>query len=207
VRTNAESLIGVHVPHSKDDLSKGIAIGSGFYIDTDTHIEATRYPAGSDAMGRSPRPWRMDARVGIASRHGLGVLLRSVLRHPWHTIRCLHPFGFARETLILLYLQSTEGHIAMRHGRPWIGPWPFRKSLYSRGKGVPTFISQANDFASKTAALIGGTPVSMLRSCSIFRAPPTSWEAARLVRRATAAWWTHRIAHMVTQICTSATVR
>ena len=51
VRTNAESLIGVRVPGSREDLSKGIAIGSGFYLDEHTHIEATRYPAGSDAMG------------------------------------------------------------------------------------------------------------------------------------------------------------
>jgi len=51
VRTNCESLIGVRVPGSREDLSKGIAIGSGFYLDQYTHIEATRYPAGSDAMG------------------------------------------------------------------------------------------------------------------------------------------------------------
>ena len=51
VRTNCESLIGVRVPGSRDDLSTGIAIGSGFYLDEHTHIEATRYPAGSDAMG------------------------------------------------------------------------------------------------------------------------------------------------------------
>src|ERR1019366_8499760 len=47
VRTNCESLIGVRVPGSAQDLSKGIAIGSGFYLDQYTHIEATRYPAGS----------------------------------------------------------------------------------------------------------------------------------------------------------------
>src|SRR3954470_23277665 len=38
VRTNAESLIGVRVPRSPDDLSKGIAIGSGIYLDEHTHI-------------------------------------------------------------------------------------------------------------------------------------------------------------------------
>src|SRR5579884_2941421 len=51
VRTNAESLIGVRVPGSSEDLSKGIAIGSGIHLDEHTHIEATRYPSGSDAMG------------------------------------------------------------------------------------------------------------------------------------------------------------
>ncbi len=64
VRTNSESLIGVRVPGSSDDLSKGVAIGSGVYLDEHTHIEAVRYPAGSDAMsllatiltGRPPGP-------------------------------------------------------------------------------------------------------------------------------------------------------
>ena len=51
VRTNAESLIGVRVPRSPVDLSPGVAIGSGVYLDEHTHIEAARYPAGSDAMG------------------------------------------------------------------------------------------------------------------------------------------------------------
>ncbi len=51
VRTNAESLIGVRVPGCREDFSNGVAIGSGFYLDEHTHIEATRYPAGSDAMG------------------------------------------------------------------------------------------------------------------------------------------------------------
>jgi cholesterol oxidase len=160
VRTNAESLIGVRVPHSKDDLSKGIAIGSGFYLDAGTHIEATRYPAGSDAVGPLATPLAGGRPGWHRILTWVGVLIRSLVRHPWRTIRCLHPFGFARETLILLCMQSAEGHIAMRHGRPWY--WPFRTSLYSRGKGVPTFIPQANDFAAKTAKLIGGTPMSML---------------------------------------------
>ena len=48
VRTNSESLIGVRIPG--EDLSKGIAIGSGVYVDDHTHIEAVRYPSGSDVM-------------------------------------------------------------------------------------------------------------------------------------------------------------
>jgi len=171
VRTNSESLIGVRVPHSAEDLSKGIAIGSGFYLDETTHIEATRYPAGSDAIGplatllAGGRPgWRRIATW-------LGVLAKSLARHPWRTIRCLHPFGFARETIIFLCMQTTEGHIRMRLGRPWY--WPLRKSLYSRGKGVPTFIPKANEFARTAADLIGGTPMSMVTEI-LFNIPGTA---------------------------------
>jgi cholesterol oxidase len=171
VRTNAESLIGVRVPHSKEDLSKGIAIGSGIYIDEHTHIEATRYPDGSDCIGLLATPLAGGRPGWHRILTWLGVLARSLMRHPLHTIRCLHPFGFARESLILLCMQSTEGHIEMRSGRPWY--WPFHRSLYTWGRRVPTFIPEANDFARKTAQLVGGTPMSMLTEI-LFDIPGTA---------------------------------
>ena len=81
VRTNSESLIGVRVPGCSDDLSKGIAIGSGVYIDEDTHIEAVRYPNGSDAMSLlstllTGRPSRVAAHCALAEKHHSTPLLR-----------------------------------------------------------------------------------------------------------------------------------
>ncbi len=159
VRTNAESLIGVRVPGSREDLSTGIAIGSGIYIDDHTHIEATRYPAGSDAMGflstllTGGRPGRNRILLWLWTLAG------AFLRHPYRTWRCLHPFGWARESLILLCMQTLEGHIDMRLSRCWYSP--FGKVLASHGRRIPTFIPQANEFARKTAEMIGGTPMSM----------------------------------------------
>ncbi|MBS1872524.1 MAG: GMC family oxidoreductase [Acidobacteria bacterium] len=171
VRTNAESLIGVRVPGSRDDLSAGIAIGSGVYIDEHTHIEATRYQAGCDAMGfmstllTGGRPGR--TRIFT----WLGTLCKGLLLHPIRTIRCLHPFGWAKESVILLCMQTLEGHIDMRLGRPWF--WPFSKMLMSFGTGVPTYIPQANEFAEKMAAVMGGTPMSMLTEV-LFNVPGTA---------------------------------
>ena len=159
VRTNAESLIGVRVPNGGDDLSKGVAIGSGIYLDEHTHIEATRYPARSDAMGflstllTGGRPGRNRILLWLRT------LAIALVRHPLKTWRCLHPFGWARESLILLCMQSLDSHIQMRLGRRWY--WPFEKALMSRGTRIPTFIPQANEFAEKTAKLLGGTALSM----------------------------------------------
>ncbi len=170
VRTNCESLIGVRVPGG-EDLSKGIAIGSGFYLDEYTHIEATRYPAGSDAMGllatvlTGGEPGR--GRIAL----WLGSLTGSLLRHPWRTLRILHPFGWARESIILLCMQTLDGHIDMRLGRPWF--WPFRRVLRSHGRRIPTFIPQANQFARKLAQTIGGTPMSMVTEI-LFDVPGTA---------------------------------
>jgi cholesterol oxidase len=171
VRTNSESLIGVRVPGSKEDLSKGVAIGSGVYIDEHTHIEAVRYPDGSDTMGMlatiltggRPGP----GRIGLWIRN----LFVSLLSHPIKTLRILQPVGFARECVILLCMQALDGHIDMQWERHIY--WPFRKFLVSRGQKVPTFIPQANEFAQKFAQMAGGTAMSMLPEI-LFDVPGTA---------------------------------
>jgi cholesterol oxidase len=171
VRTNCESLIGVRVPGSREDLSKGISIGSGFYLDDHTHIEAVRYPSGSDAMGilgtllTGGRPGRSRIPLWIKT------FCLELLRRPWHTARCLHPFGWAREVLILLCMQALDGHLDMRLGRRWY--FPFGRVLMTRGTRVPTFIPQANEFACKLAAMIGGTAMSMTTEI-LFNMPSTA---------------------------------
>jgi cholesterol oxidase len=160
VRTNAESLIGVRIPGSREDLSKGVAIGSGIYVDDCTHIQATRYPAGSDAMGPLATLLTGGRPGGTRILLWLGRLAWSLLRHPIRTTRLLQPFGFARETLIFLCMQTLDGHIDMRRRRRWF--WPFGKVLVSQGKKIPTFIPQANEFARKVAPLIGGTAMSTI---------------------------------------------
>ena len=171
VRTNSESLIGARVPKCNEDLSQGIAIGSRVHIDEHTHIEAVRYPSGSDTMcfltthltdGR-PGPWRIAL--------WLKNIIHAGLRHPFRSWRLFQPFGWARESVILLCMQALEGHIEMRWQRPWF--WPFRKALVSRGNKVPTYIPRANDFAKRFAQIAGGTAMSMLPEI-VFDIPGTA---------------------------------
>jgi cholesterol oxidase len=171
IRTNSESLIGVRIPGSKDNLSQGVAIGSGVYIDEHTHIEAVRYPSGSDVMGflatilTGGRPG--SGRVGLWMKN----LLLSMLRHPIRTIRVVQPFGFARESIILLCMQALDSHIDLCWERPWF--WPFRKFLVSRGDKVPTYIPKANEFAEKFASMAGGSAMSMVPEI-LFDVPGTA---------------------------------
>ncbi|MBZ5566304.1 MAG: GMC family oxidoreductase [Acidobacteriia bacterium] len=171
VRTNSESLIGVRIPGCQDDLSKGVAIGSGIYIDEHTHVEAVRYPSGSDAMS-------LLATILTGGRPGRGRILlwlanfaRTLLRHPLQSLRLFRPWGWARESVILLCMQALDGHIEMRWERPWF--WPFRKFLVSRGDKVPTYIPGANQFAEKFARLTGGAAMSMLPEI-LFDVPGTA---------------------------------
>ena len=171
VRTNSESLIGARTPGYSQDLSQGIAIGSGIYIDEHTHIEAVRYPSGSDAMGFLTT-MLTDGRPG-AQRIALWLknILFSLLRHPFKTVRVLQPLGWAREFVILLCMQALDGEIEMRWLRPWF--WPFRKFLVSRGEKVPTYIPMANEFAKKFANLTDGFAMSMLPEI-LFDVPGTA---------------------------------
>jgi cholesterol oxidase len=171
VRTNAESLIGVRVPGSREDFSKGIAIGSGIYLDDDTHIEVVRYPAGSDAMGPLATLLASGRPGSTRILAWLGTLFGSLLRHPIRTARALHPFGWARESIIFLCMQTLDRHIDMRLRRRWF--YPFKKILVSQGQKIPTFIPQANEFARKAAQLIGGTPMSMVTEI-LFNVPGTA---------------------------------
>jgi cholesterol oxidase len=171
LRTNSESLLAVRIPGSREDLSQGVAIGSGIYVDEHTHIEAVRYPKGSDTMsllttiltGGVPGP----ARVALWLRN----LIVALLRHPFKTIRVLQPFGWARENVVLLCMQALEGDLEMRWQRPWY--WPFSKSLASHGRKVPTFIPQANAFAETFARITGGTAMSMIPEI-LFDVPGTA---------------------------------
>ncbi len=171
VRTNSESLIGVRIPGSEQELSRGIAIGSGFYLDENTHIEAVRYPTGSDAMSSLSTLLTL-GRPG-AGRIALWLknVVSGLLLHPVRTWRLLRPRGWARESIILLCMQALEGHIDMRWRRSWLRPW--KKTLASSGARVPTFIPQANAVAKRFAALAGGTAMSMVSEI-LFNVPGTA---------------------------------
>ena len=153
VRTNSESILGVRFPGKRFDMSKGIAIGSGIHIDQFTHIEATRYSRGSDVLGLiatmlvSGRGWRR-----------IFAWLWSAIRHPIRFFRAGWPFGFARQTLILLVMQTIDATLRFRLRRRWY--WPFKRLLTTEGKRIPTNIPVANAFAERAARAFDGIPIT-----------------------------------------------
>jgi cholesterol oxidase len=153
VRTNAESLIGVRFPGKRYDMSKGIAIGSGIYLDRFTHIEATRYSEGSDVLGFMAT-LLVDGRGAARIFKWLG----SMFRHPIRFARAAWPFGFARQTLILLVMQTIDSTLKFALRRRWW--WPFGTFLASEGTRIPTNIPKANEFAKKAADALGGIPIT-----------------------------------------------
>jgi cholesterol oxidase len=166
VRTNAESIVGVRFPGSEVDLSKGIAIGSGIHIDRFTHIEATRYSRGSDVLGLlatmlvSGTGWRR-----------IAAWLWAAIRHPIRFLRAGWPFGFARQTLILLVMQTIDAALSFRLRRRWW--WPFSRQLASAGSRIPANIPAANAFAERAASAFGGIAITS-SSEILFEIPMTA---------------------------------
>lgn len=155
VRTNAESIVGVRFPKGVD-LSKGVTIGSGVYADQHTHIEACRFPAGSDALG-------LMVSLMCSGRSGWTRIFRwlwALLLHPVAAMRVHNPFGFARESLILLVMQTIDGHINFRRKRNWY--WPFSANLSSEGAPIPAYVPQGSAFAERGAKAVGGTAFTLL---------------------------------------------
>jgi len=171
VRTNAESILAVRYPGSGEDMSKGVAIGSGIYIDEHTHIEAVRYPEGSNLMsslftvltGGRPGP----SRIGT----WLLATLKLILSRPLAGIRALLPYRWASETVVFLVMQTVDGHLDMRWTRPWY--WPFAKTLTTHGDRIPTFIPEANAFTEKAAKATGGVGMSTITEI-LFNVPMTA---------------------------------
>ncbi len=153
VRTNSESIVGVRFPGTDLDMSKGIAIGSGIHIDRFTHIEACRYPRGSDVLGLMAT-----LLVNGTGRSRIAKWIGSAFRHPVRFARAAWPFGFAQQTLIFLVMQTIDATLQMQLRRRWW--WPFEKLLTTEGERIPTNIPQANAFTEAAAKKFGGIPIT-----------------------------------------------
>jgi cholesterol oxidase len=112
VRINAESLIGVRLP-KVDNMDEGIAISSGIYLDDKTHIGATGYPRGSDAMSLSVTAMIHGKTDWRRIFNGLYTIMRLLVSNPKQALGSMVPFGLALHTIIMLYMQPLDGHIDM----------------------------------------------------------------------------------------------
>lgn len=165
IYTNAESLLGVRFLDDKHGtMSNGVAIGSGIYLGKGTHIEATRYPEGfniasflatlsnyKDGKKMSLLAWLLSFIWRFISRP----------RQAWHTFR---PHNMAKQSIILLCMQSTPYELEMRYQKsPWWRTWfGSRYHMQTHGQAIPAFIPEASAFAEQMASQMGGIGYGVL---------------------------------------------
>lgn len=160
IRTNSESLIGVSAPGMKKDLSKGVAIGSILQTDEHSHLEMVRYGAGSGFFRVAMFP-----HIGGDLPGPVKVLkgVAYMFRHPLKTLRAYTVRDWAKTTMILLYMRSTEGTLRFVGKRRWLNPFAQKMGAVVEDGEAPTAsIPEATSLAEELAEVSDGMPGSLL---------------------------------------------
>jgi cholesterol oxidase len=165
VSTNSESLIGVNTGQVKTDYSSGVAIGSIYQVDEQSHAEMVRYGAGSGAFRLLTAP-----HVGVALPGAIKVVVAALkmLSEPWRSLRALFVRDWAKATMILLYMRVAEEPLKLRWS-PWkrwlkIGP-----ALASDAGAIkPTAnLAPASALADEVAKASGGVALSLVTETAL----------------------------------------
>jgi cholesterol oxidase len=122
VRTNSEVLMGVVTERRDVDLSEGIAIGSILKTDEHSHLEPVRYPKGSGFFRPLAMPHAPGDTVGTRLLNAGAMFVKK----PWATLKAAFVPDWAKYTMILLYMRTSEGTLRMKLGRGI-------RTLYRRG--------------------------------------------------------------------------
>lgn len=155
VRTNSEALIGVTTKDTSKDLSKGLAITSGFYPDDNTHIEPVRYPKGSSFMKVLAAPM-----VDNGTRFTRPLkFLATILFNPVETLKLLFNTRWAETTIILLVMQNIDNKMRLTLGRNLFTFFRKRMTTFARNT-VPSYIEIGHLVARRLAKKINGIPQS-----------------------------------------------
>lgn len=156
VRTNSETIVGAVASGTAVDYSKGTAITSSIHPEPQTHIEAVRYPAGSNAMGL----------LGTVLVDGGGTTPRwlrfvaACLRHPIEFLRSISVYRWSERAVIFLVMQSLDNSLRLRFRKGVFGRRPVTEQ--ETGKPSPTYIPAGNEASRVAASLIGGLPMSSI---------------------------------------------
>lgn len=159
-RTNSEAILGAERVRSRgEDYSRGVAITSSFYPDDLTHIEPTRYGAGSNAMGllRSlliDGDGTGDGTGGGDRRPRWAKFLRQAAARPADLLRLANLRHWSRRTIIALVMQARDNSVTVRASRGPLG-WRLR-SVPGHGEPNPAWIPAGHRVVRLLAEEVGG---------------------------------------------------
>lgn len=126
VLTNSETLLTVShdrldLQGQREEIWNGTAITSIFAPDDETKVEIVRYAKGSDASfaGAINVPLT-DKHPGIPRALSM---LTNIIRQPFKSVKMVNPIGKAKDTIILLVMQSAQNHIHLESKRTWYAPF------------------------------------------------------------------------------------
>jgi len=152
IRTNSESLIGITVTAADISFSDGIAIGSILSTDQYSSLEPVRYPSGSGfwRIFMSPLVHDPNALIRILK------IIRDYIKHPVTNLRTYFVRDWAKQTQILLFMQTINGTLKFKSGF-----WGM-KSVMEKGQSPTAFIPEARDLAERYSKLADGKATVLL---------------------------------------------
>ena len=148
IRTNNESLVLIDSRDFSKDFSKGVAIGSIYPPDDNSHVEPVRYGSGSGF-------WKM---LGVPLTHGSGVFTRigkliwHLIRHPWSWLHLYFTKDHARQSVILLFMQHLNSTLRLKRGLFTL------RSKISEGQAPTAFMAESKKLAEEVSSVIKGKP-------------------------------------------------
>lgn len=152
IRTNNESLILVTSNHKDKKFSEGVAIGSIYEVDENSHLEPVRYGSGSGF-------WRL---LGVPLTHGSNVFVRIIklvykyIRNPISYFKIMFFGNFSEKSVILLFMQHLDSTVQFKKGLFNL------KSKMANGPAPNAFMPEAKLMADKTAKIIDGKPMVLI---------------------------------------------
>lgn len=149
IRTNNEALIMVASADAQQDFSQGIAIGSILHTDAHSHLEPTRYGPGSGFF----RLLMIPMAFGSNGLIRLGRMLWQWLRAPIAMLRAFFVKDWAKQSVILLFMQHLDSTLRFRLGRFF----PLKTSI-EKGPAPSAFIPRAGELTGLFSRIIKGKP-------------------------------------------------
>ncbi|MFW5942124.1 MAG: GMC oxidoreductase [Chloroflexota bacterium] len=171
VRSNSEALMGVTARDGETDYSQGVAITSHFWVDDVTSVEPVRYSRGSSLTRHLGVPL-VNMEGSVWKR--LGRFLLYGLRHPYDLLKTRLLPGWARDSTIILVMQTVENRVHLRRGRSL---WTlFCRGLVSaRDKTlpIPAVVEAGRQVVERFAARVNGIAQSTVHEV-ILNKPSTA---------------------------------
>lgn len=163
IRTNSESLTGVTTFDRDTVFSEGVAIGSIYHLDKNSHAEPVRYPSGSGFWRLLMAPLVYGPNIFIRVFR----LLSDYLLHPIQNLRAHFVGDWAAKTQILLFMQTLDSTLRFKKSRFGMS------SQKGEGKPATSFIPEAGKLARDFAQKAKGKPTALLTE-SLLGIPTTA---------------------------------
>jgi cholesterol oxidase len=147
IRTNNEALCVVTTPDDSLDRSEGVSIGSIIDIDEDTHIESTRWGAGSSALRVGMLPMINGDNIFIR----LYNLFKDWCKSPILNFKTQFVRNWSERTNIILFMQTIDSTLQFK-----LNKLGMMVSDVEEGKPPTPFLPLAQKLSHKLARIMKG---------------------------------------------------